>query len=1558
MDYKKQLIDLLQGITTWPELKAKLEIFNTSKTYTTEKNTIAGKLFEYFAKYYFKVDATQSQLYTDVWLYEEIDSLIKEELGLPNIDKGVDLLLKDTQGRYTVVQCKFKNNEESIVHFGKDKLANTFFWSKKCFGVILFTNVADCTDDIKNEKNFNAIKSDTLLNIDSSVFSAIINYIQSNTPPLVKKHEPQPHQELAIMEVVKHFETNDRGQLILPCGAGKTTTSLWIKESLKSKSTLVLFPSLALLRQFKTEWAEQRSEDYIYINICSEKDIDKNKDDSPVMHTYEISGEVTTSSERVKEFLTSEFEQKIVFSTYQSIGVVQGSLLQMPDFFFDLIICDEAHRTSGGAKKNTFAIVHDQTKIRGKKRLYMTATPRVVSVQLKAKLGKDYALLCDMSNPEIYGEEAFRMSFGEAITQNILVDYKIVGIGVTQKQVKQFIEQRRYVTEEYDLKEIADNYALNLVMDKYSAFHAITFHSRVKFAEEFSKRHNSYFGADVYSSHVSGEDKTSKRADILRRFKNHDKGVVSNARCLTEGVDVPIIDLIYFCDPKNSKIDIVQASGRALRKDRHGKKPIGYIVVPIFHLINDDIEKEIENNPYFKNLIQVVRSLCDQDERLQAEIDEVAFSKGERISKRIEITYDDNEIDKIISLEGMDKEIKRYLFDQIIEKTRDSWNLMYANLVEFKKIYSTTNISRKHIEYKTLKWWVQTQRDSYFKKKLSQSQIDKLNRIGFEWKGEQRREITDRFEIWMRSYRKLQIYFTENGNTDIPAMYKKDKSLGAWVVEQRIRYDKGKLSDEQIELLENIKINWDPKNTYPELIESLIEYKKVYLNVNVPQGKYEYRKIAAKCARARSIYKNGTETIKGDIIAKGKGRITKWAIEKLTELGFEWNVGTPDWDERFEDLKKYYEVNVQSSVKASENQNLFFWCYRQRKNRDELEPEQIQKLQSINFIFEIKKSAEENAFIEKLSTLKEYYDNISAGNTDFEKALVRKIQKWESAFRIAYKEDILPADKFDMLNDINFSFLQENLDDKAWEENYNSLSEFYNEYQSFIIPDEYEFEKLKRWIQYQRGLYKKNKLREDRIERLLSIGYDFLNSYKSISAKTKESISNTYWQKKINELKTYLITYERIDGIEKREEFKPLYSWIKRAKAMYKKDELSETKIHQLREVGFDFNYKPIREKIEKEDNWIERFKELKEHFVATGNFYLSMKNAEQKKLTSWLRSQRSLYKQDELSEERTNQLLNIGFSFVEKYGLKKNKGRKEIDKEKWNENFEQFKIFYTQNGAYYILISDSQNKQLRVWLQSQIAKYRRHKLSPEQIEKFTSIGFTFQTNQITKARPVRAIKEKKDLEAIWNKHYLSLVDYKIRNGDCNVPRGYIDKALGNWVSRQRYLKKLKELAKVKIDKLDLIGFQWGEMKGISEFELWMKTYYKLKSFFENNGYSSPKKSYGDKQLVSWIFQQRHRKRKNKLKKEYFDLLEEIKFVWNPDLTKTNDVVWLSNYKKLIEYKEKFGNTNVSQSNKEYKFLGKWVNDQRYNFKKDKMSEFRIGKLHEVGFVWDARFKH
>lgn len=446
MNYNSQLSELLQGVRTWSEFKSKLESFNTSQTETTIKKTTAGKLFEYFAKYYFIVNPEYSQFYSKGWLFEEIPTKIKLTLNFPDRDFGIDLLLQDYQNKFTAIQCKFKNNEEYILKWKRDSIAHPFALADKCERVMIFTNAAGCVSEIEKRGKFNQISIGELITTSTELLQDIKIFIDINIIKPIVKFPRLPHQIIAIDKTIDYFKTNDRAQLILPCGAGKTLAALWIKEDLESKNTLVLFPSLALLRQFKTEWANQRDQEYIYLNVCSEKDIDISAEDSTVTHTYEISGEVTTSPERIAHFLSVPHNNKTVFCTYQSIEAVEKALKLLPDFYFDLIICDEAHRTAG-PKANTFAIVHAQARIRGKKRLYMTATPKVVSNSLKAKLGENYELLCDMSKAEIFGDEAYRMSFGEAIEQKILVDYKIIGIGVTHKQVKEFIEKRRYVTE-------------------------------------------------------------------------------------------------------------------------------------------------------------------------------------------------------------------------------------------------------------------------------------------------------------------------------------------------------------------------------------------------------------------------------------------------------------------------------------------------------------------------------------------------------------------------------------------------------------------------------------------------------------------------------------------------------------------------------------------------------------------------------------------------------------------------------------------------------------------------------------------------------------------------------------------------------------------------------------------------------------------------------------------------------------------------------------------------------------------------------------------------------
>ena len=769
------LIELLSEVDNWSDLKVKLEKFNTAETETTTKKTQAGKIFEVFTKYYLQTDPKKTELYKKVWLYDEISIDIKETLRLPSIDHGIDILLQDFDNNFHAVQCKFKNDESKSLSWSGDKIANVFALGTNCHKIIVFTNASDTTSVAKAfEEKFEQIAFDELNSIEPEIFNSIYDLARGNHPKELIKHTPREHQKNAIEKVVIHFANNNRGQLILPCGAGKTVTSLWIKEEIKSKTTLVLVPSLALLKQIKNDWARHKSFLYSYLCVCSEKDIDNDQEDSVRLHTYEIGGPVTTVSENVKVFLLKEGE-KVIYSTYQSIEVIINAVKTINDFSFDLVVCDEAHRTAGSKDKNTFTLVHFDKNLPAKKRLYMTATPKIVSKKLKRKLGEDYELFCDMSNPEIFGEEAYHMTFGEAIDKKILVDYKIIGIGVTDKQIKQQIEERRYLGN-YTADELANNYALDLVMTNYQAFHSISFHSKVLLAQNFSKRHKDFF-ENVYSKSVDGNQTTALRSKILHEFKESPKGLVSNARCLTEGVDVPSIDLIYFCDPKSSVVDIVQASGRALRLDPSGKKEWGYIVVPIFHHEDQDVELEIKKKPIFQHLIQVIRSLCDHDERLRAEINEIAYKRGKNENSRIKLDFSGSTIENIIKLEGIEEKVRDVLFDEIIEKTSSNWELRFQHLKEYIEKNGHSTISKKDSDNSDLYYWVTSLRKTYYEGRIEYAKKKRLNEIKFDWKGELRREIYDLAENWKQIYSKLEAYFKQNGNSDIPVRYI-DKTLG------------------------------------------------------------------------------------------------------------------------------------------------------------------------------------------------------------------------------------------------------------------------------------------------------------------------------------------------------------------------------------------------------------------------------------------------------------------------------------------------------------------------------------------------------------------------------------------------------------------------------------------------------------------------------------------------------------------------------------------------------------------------------------------------------------
>lgn len=257
--YKDILAEIIRDKHNWRGLKTELSKFNVHSIDKSEKDTRAGKIFEVFTKFFFLSSPADRDNYKNVWLFDETPLEIRKRLNLGNQDYGVDLILQDHEDQFFVVQCKFKNDETSRLTWSTDKIANLFAFCPNADGYIVFSNATDLDSVSKTrDKNFTFYSITNLNEIEPETFKSIYSLLTENKLLERKLFEPKPHQKEAIQQCVDFFEIEDRGQLILPCGAGKTLTALWIKERLNSDRTLVLVPSLALLRQVKNEWAKQK----------------------------------------------------------------------------------------------------------------------------------------------------------------------------------------------------------------------------------------------------------------------------------------------------------------------------------------------------------------------------------------------------------------------------------------------------------------------------------------------------------------------------------------------------------------------------------------------------------------------------------------------------------------------------------------------------------------------------------------------------------------------------------------------------------------------------------------------------------------------------------------------------------------------------------------------------------------------------------------------------------------------------------------------------------------------------------------------------------------------------------------------------------------------------------------------------------------------------------------------------------------------------------------------------------------------------------------------------
>jgi len=597
--------ELFITINNWGDFISTLENLNKKEK---------GDAFELLTKLYFKLSPKYS-FYDEVWMLSEVPHKVIEELGIPSHDLGIDLIAKTGQ-EYHAIQCKYHSDKNQSVTFKEVSTFISLLESNDKFTQGYICSSADITSRNYNKLNtkpINLVLSDSWQELEQEFFENARNYLAKKKVSL-EPFEPRDHQKKALSEAVEYFvkEGNSRGKLIFPCGAGKSLTGFWMLQELKSKSTLIAVPSLSLVKQTLDVYLREivaHKRNVKWLCICSDEGI--GQDDDVVFYTENLGVPCQTDPWYIEQWLKeNKDEEIIVFTTYQS-GRIIAEISKKLNYSFDLAIFDEAHKTVGSDKK-LFSHLLFEENISIQKRIFMTATERFY------RGSKDDII--SMDDFDIYGDTFTQMSFKEAIELGLLTDYKVITIDVKKSEIADFIKQNNLVQlnnkwkKETEARSLASMLALRKAMKQFPIKNAVSFHSSIEKAvrNKELQQHitESYHYDPIDTFTVSGKLPTSKRNVIVQEFARSPKSLITNARCLTEGVDVPNIDCIVFSDPRKSKVDIVQALGRSLRK-KDGKD-WGYVILPVIY----DEETHDIDNENFQEILSVVRGLASNDERI------------------------------------------------------------------------------------------------------------------------------------------------------------------------------------------------------------------------------------------------------------------------------------------------------------------------------------------------------------------------------------------------------------------------------------------------------------------------------------------------------------------------------------------------------------------------------------------------------------------------------------------------------------------------------------------------------------------------------------------------------------------------------------------------------------------------------------------------------------------------------------------------------------------------------------------------------------------------------
>lgn len=895
-----------------------------------------GRQFEHFVKWFLKADPEWSTQVKEVWLWNEWP----DRWGA---DCGIDLVFRHRNGEHWAVQAKCYSPDHDITKHDVDK-----FLSESNRPLIQRRLLVATTNRIGGnarqvcDAQEKPIVRFLLSDFEKSALEFPADF--ESLPQARRKPRPEPreHQREAITAVAQGFQTADRGQLIMACGTGKTYVALWIKEHLAAQRTLVMVPSLGLLSQILREWTFAAATPFEVLCVCSDQTVGARGHDEAIHSVADLAFPVTSDAAEVKRFLGGT-GNRVVFSTYQSSAVIAAAQADTAIPAFDLVVADEAHRCAGKAGSD-FTAVLDNMQIRSARRLFATATPRTYSSTVHKAAEERGVEVIGMDNAALFGEVLHALPFGQAIERKLLTDYRVVIIGVDDPTIAQWIANRELVSTgtgiETDSESLAAQIGLLKAVKDYDLKRIISFHSRVSRAEAFAAdvggimawlddehRPSGTLRADFVSGNMPA-GKRKLKLDRLKALGAEERGVLSNARCLSEGVDVPSLDGVAFIDPRSSQVDIIQAVGRAIRLSPD--KKAGTIVLPVFIKAGEDAVGTIEASN-FKPIWEVLNALKAHDDVLACELDQIRTELGRKLGTGISA----DGLHKItIDLPAtVDVNFSRALRTYLVEQITESWNFWFGLLETFAEREGHAKVST---DFKTtdgyrLGGWVANQRGRA--DRLSAQRKDQLEGLpGWVWNA-----VAD---LWNEGFYRLAEFADRMNHCRVVQGYKSADGyrLGQWVAVQRRSFDS--LVPEYKSRLEALPgWSWDP---HSEDWEGGFRYLAEFVDREGHAG-------VAAVYTASDGYRLGqwvrSQRAKRDSLLPER----RLRLEALP--GWVWDAINAQWEEGFRRLAEFVDreghAKALDGYKTADGFRLGNWVSAQRMNRNIMSIERKARLEAL-----------------------------------------------------------------------------------------------------------------------------------------------------------------------------------------------------------------------------------------------------------------------------------------------------------------------------------------------------------------------------------------------------------------------------------------------------------------------------------------------------------------------------------------------------------------------------------------------------------------------------------